>query len=204
MNKGGKQNNVVRETQAASKTTKYNYGDYLTWSDDNRYELIDGVVYNMTPAPYRRHQKIAVDLVRQFSSYLVDKECEVYTAPFDVRLPEGDEDNEDILNVIQPDLAVICDLDKLDKRGCRGAPELIIEITSPSTGSKDRKIKRNLYEKFGVKEYWIVDYNEKVVEVYIINEDGTYSKSKVYTEIEKIPVSVLDNLQIDLKMVFIE
>ncbi|MFP4017404.1 MAG: Uma2 family endonuclease, partial [Halanaerobiales bacterium] len=135
----------------------YTYGDYLNWSDEKRYELIDGQVYIMTPAPSPRHQKISVELLRQIAMYLFDKECEVFDAPFDVVLPEPDENSEDALTVVQPDILIICDKDKIDKRGCKGAPDFIIEIISPSSGGRDRRDKRDLYEKHGVKEYWLVD-----------------------------------------------
>lgn len=199
------QDDVVRETGLAkSKDNIYTYGDYLTWSDDNRYELIDGVVYNMTPAPYRQHQGILGELHRQIANYLFDKDCDVYGAPFDVRLPEGEEADEEILTVVQPDLAVICDHNKLDKRGCRGAPELVIEIVSPHSGGRDRKVKRELYERFGVEEYWIVDYNEKTVEVYKLDETGEYGKSKIYIDEDELPVGILEDLKIDLGLVFKE
>ncbi|MFW6287550.1 MAG: Uma2 family endonuclease, partial [bacterium] len=165
-----KNNGYVKET---ARDRLYTYSDYLTWSDEKRYELINGQVYTMSAAPYRRHQEISGELFRQISVYLFDKMCKVYSAPFDVRLPEGEEDNGEILTVVQPDIVIICDEDKLDKRGCRGAPDLIIEIISPSSAARDKKIKRDLYEKHGVKEYWLVDYIEKVLEVYLIDEEGT-------------------------------
>jgi len=164
MSKNQNKGDLIRETRPKEfNKNSYTYGDYLTWNDDQRYEIIDGVVYNMVPAPSRRHQGISMELGRQLSNYLLDKKCEVYVAPFDVRLPEGNEDNEDIMTVVQPDLVVVCDLDKLDERGCKGAPDLIIEIISPDSGGRDKKIKRDLYEKHGVKEFWLVNYDEKTV-----------------------------------------
>jgi Uma2 family endonuclease len=193
--------NQVKEAKPEGKNG-YTYGDYLTWDDGKRYELIDGVVYNMTPAPSRRHQQLAVELLRQVGNYLFDKECEVYIAPFDVRLPVTEEDDKDVKTVVQPDLVVVCDQDKLDERGCKGAPELVIEIVSPSSAGRDRKVKRDLYEKHGVKEYWLVDYSEKTVEVYLLNDDGQYGKSVVYTDQEMVPVSIFNDLEIDLRLVF--
>jgi len=188
--------NIIKETAT--------YGDYLKWSNERRYELIDGQVYIMTPGPSRQHQKLLVELIRQFSTYLFDKECEIYAAPFDVRLPEGEEKEDDILTVVQPDLLVVCDEDKLDKKGCKGAPDLMIEIISPSSGGRDRRDKRDLYEKHGVKEYWLVDYNEKIVEVYLLNEDGQYGKPAVYLEDDKVPVDILNGLEIDLSYIIRE
>ena len=182
----------------------YTYTDYLTWDDGKRYELIYGQVYLMTPAPFRRHQEILGELFRQISMYLFDKECKVYTAPFDVRLPEGDKKGEEILTVVQPDIVVVCDEDKLDKRGCKGAPDLIIEIISPSSGGRDRKVKRGLYERHGVREYWLVDYIEKTLEVYLLNKENRYEKSVVYLEEDKVSVKVLSDLKINLSYVFRE
>lgn len=158
----------------------------------------------MTPAPSRQHQKILVELIRQFSAYLHEKDCEIYAAPFDVRLPQGEEKDEEIQTVIQPDILVVCDEDKLDDRGCKGAPDLIIEIISPSSGGRDRKDKRNLYERHGVKEYWLVDYNEETVEVYLLNEANQYGKPAVYIADDKVSVSTFNDLEIDLSYVFKE
>lgn len=194
---------LLKETRPKDFNS-YTYSDYLTWNDDQRYEIIGGVVYNMAPAPCRRHQRISMELGRQFSNYLLDKKCEVYLAPFDVRLPEGNETDEDVSTVVQPDLVVVCDPDKLDERGCKGAPALVIEIVSPSSARKDRKIKRELYERHEVKEYWLVDYHEKTVEVYLLNDEKQYSKPDIYTEQDMLPVSIFDDLEIDLQMVFRE
>lgn len=194
-----KDENTIKET--ADKRL-YTYGDYLNWNDEQRYELVDGQVYMMTPAPYRQHQKVLTELFRQIANYLVGKECEVYVAPFDVRLPEKNEKDENVKTVVQPDIVVICDKNKLDKRGSRGAPDLIIEIISPSSAVKDRKIKRDLYEIHGVKEYWLVNYNEKTVEVYLLNETNKYDKSAVYIEEDNISVTLFDDLNINLSYVF--
>lgn len=196
-----KNNGLIKEI---ANNRLYTYGDYLKWTDEQRYELINGKIYLLSPAPSRSHQEILVELLRQFSMYLFDKGCKVYTAPFDVRLPDGEEEDRDIQTVVQPDILVICDEDKLDKRGCRGAPELIIEIISPSSGVRDRKEKRNLYEKHGVKEYWLVDYNEKTVEVYLLGEKNDYSKPLVYSREDEVSVNVLNGLEINLSYVFQE
>lgn len=196
-----KNNGLIKEI---ANNRLYTYGDYLKWTDEQRYELINGKIYLLSPAPSRSHQEILVELLRQFSMYLFDKGCKVYTAPFDVRLPDGEEEDRDIQTVVQPDILVICDEDKLDKRGYRGAPELIIEIISPSSGVRDRKEKRNLYEKHGVKEYWLVDYNEKTVEVYLLGEKNDYSKPLVYSREDEVSVNVLNGLEINLSYVFQE
>ena len=130
---------------------RYTYGEYRTWAEDERWELIDGVAWDMSTAPFRRHQRVSIEIVTRLSVYLREKPCEVYAAPFDVLLPDYPGQREDeIPTVVQPDISVICDKAKLTERGCTGAPDLIVEIVSPSTSHKDGEIKRKLYERHGV------------------------------------------------------
>jgi len=145
-----------------------------------------------------------LELAYQIKQYLTDKICKIYVAPFDVRIPENKEADGDIKTVVQADLVVVCDLKKLNERGCRGAPDLVIEVVSPFSADRDRKIKKSLYERAGVKEYWIVDYIEKTVEVYLLNKEGKYNKPEIYVEGDKVPVSIFRNFNIDLALVFKE
>jgi Uma2 family endonuclease len=183
---------------------KFTYKDYLTWNDEERWELIDGVPfpYNMTPAPSRKHQTISRELLTEFSLYLRDKECHVYNAPFDVRLLIDEENDELTTNVVQPDIVVVCDKDKLDDKGCKGNPDLIIEVLSPSTAKKDLEIKRELYERAKVKEYWIVDPLNEVVLVFALNEDGKYDAAKAYDKEDALKVGIFEDLVIELKNIF--
>lgn len=187
--------------EAAAKDT-YTYSDYSQWPDEERWELIDGVPYNMSPAPSRIHQKITGELFRLIANYLTGKVCEVYIAPFDVRLPKGQENDEQIDTVVQPDLVVVCDRAKLDERGCRGAPDLVVEVLSPQTAGKDMKIKLALYERVGVKEYWMVDPGNKTVQVYQLETSGRYGRPDIYTGAEQVKVGLFTDLTIDLAMVF--
>jgi Uma2 family endonuclease len=180
----------------------YTYRDYLSWPDEERWELIDGVAYCMSPAPAPRHQEHLVELVSQFAAHLRRKPCRVYVAPFDVRLPDGDEADEKIRTVVQPDLVVICDATKIDERGCRGAPDLAIEILSPSTGSKDQVQKLGLYERHGVREYWVVDPGTRVTRVYLLRDDGRYGRDVAYPAGAAVPVATLQGLVIDTGLVF--
>lgn len=180
----------------------YTYRDYLNWPADKRLELIQGVVHDMGPAPSRRHQEISGELFYQLKAYLRGKPCEVYGAPFDVRLPQSEEENEDIQTVVQPDLVVVCDRSKLDDAGCLGAPDLIIEIISPSTVALDYITKLSLYEKNKVKEYWIVHPIDKTVMVFKLKEDHKYDKPDIYAEEAQIEVGIFADLEIDLKAVF--
>lgn len=180
---------------------KYNYSDYLKWQDDERWELIDGIAYNMTPAPSRKHQEISGELFRQISNYLQGKDCRVYAAPFDVRLPKKDE-KEEIETIVQPDITIVCDKSKLDDKGCIGAPDLIIEILSPHTAKKDVREKFYLYENVGVKEYWIADPDDETIMVFYLKDSGDYSKPKVYNRGQKAKIDIFEDLMIDLALVF--
>ncbi len=182
----------------------YTYGDYLKWPDEERWEIIAGVPYLMSPAPSVDHQRILMEISRQLATYLLDKNCKAFPAPFDVRLPENDESDADIQTVVQPDIVVICDKTKLDQRGYRGAPALIVEILSPSTSKKDLSEKYNLYERSGVKEYWVVFPLDQVLDVYLLDEEGKYLKAGSYEKGDRFKPSIFDDLEIDLSLVFRE
>ncbi|AFK94368.1 MULTISPECIES: Uma2 family endonuclease [Thermoanaerobacterium] len=177
----------------------YTYEDYLKWPDNQRIELINGQIYLMTP-PSTIHQRILREIFTSFSVYLKDKRCEVFCAPFGVRFPEKNE--KDIKTVVEPDIAVVCDKSKLDNEGCKGVPDLIVEITSPSTARRDKIEKFNLYEKYGVKEYWIVEPEEKIISVFTLQNNNRYGRPESYAVDNKIKVSIFEDLVIDLKDVF--
>lgn len=189
---------------AQKQNVRYTYGDYKKWDEGERWELIDGIAYNMTPAPSRKHQKVLTDLLRQFATYLVDKPCEVYVAPFDVRLPENDEADDDISTVVQPDISIICDSSKLDEAGCKGSPDLIVEILSASTSRKDQKEKFQRYERAGVREYWLVDPVANTVMLFTLGADGRYGRPDVYGSEDKIKVGIFSDLEIDLQAAFMD
>ena len=181
---------------------KYTYGDYLHWPEGERWEIIDGVAYDMSPAPTGKHQEIVGELHRQLANYLQGKPCHAYIAPYDVILPEAGEDAEDSETVVQPDIAVICDRSKRTPRGCVGAPDMVIEILSPSTSKKDMKEKKALYERAGVREYWIVQPDEKWVLIYTRDKDGKFCSHDTFTSDDTPYVHTLPGLQIDLSLVF--
>ncbi len=181
---------------------KYTYADYMQWNDDERWELIEGVPYNMTPAPMRQHQGIAGELFYQIKDFLKDKKCQVYNAPFDVRFPPQHLkriDDSHVETVVQPDISVICNKKRLDDRGCIGAPDFIIEIISKSTATKDTREKFALYEKHGVKEYWIVFPEEELVQAFTLNRKKEYGKPVIYSFEDDVPVKTLKGLTISLK-----
>jgi len=185
------------------KNGKYTLADYKTWPDSERWELLDGVAYNMSPAPKRNHQKVSIALSSQIFTALEEKSCEAYSAPLDVKLsalPGAEENDIDI--VVQPDILVVCDPDKLDEDGCNGAPDWVIEILSPSTSYKDENEKLALYEKYGVKEYWIIQPGAKMIFIYILDENGNYKKPEVAKKDEVVSSYAVPGVEIDLKKVF--
>ena len=133
----------------------YSYADYLTWQFQERVELLRGKVFKMSPAPSRKHQEVSVQLFRKLDHFFINHSCNIYYAPFDVRLVNFKKSTDDakVLTVVQPDICVICDKEKLDDRGCLGSPDLIIEILSPGNSSKEMKTKKQLYEENKVKEF---------------------------------------------------
>ncbi len=186
---------------------RYTYADYLTLMDDVRRELIDGFIQLMTPAPSRKHQGISFNLSGLVRNYLVNKNCRAYHAPSDVRLPKGKSGKSDkqIYTVVQPDLYVVCDLSKLDDRGCLGAPDFIIEIVSAQNSKRDIKDKFDIYQEHGVREYWIVNPNDENVSVFVLDENSKFQFKGMYAGDDKIPVNIFKgDLKIDLLEVFAE
>ena len=183
------------------KEERYTFADILAWDIDARIELIDGAPFMMAP-PSTEHQRILMELSGQLYNFLKGRKCQVFPAPFGVRLFSKKEDApEDETGLLEPDITVICDRDKLDQYGCKGAPDFIVEILSPSTRRRDRLEKYNLYRRAGVREYWIVDPERKLVQAVTL-EDGQYLLPQVYTAADKAPVTVLDGCVLDLAPVF--
>ena len=180
----------------------YTYADLLEWEGDTRYELYGGQPRAMS-SPSDVHQEISMALSAQLYNYLKGKRCKPYAAPFDVRLFEEPGDHpEDTDTVVQPDLMVVCDPDKVDRHGVRGSPDMIIEILSESTGQLDRLIKFNLYQKAGVPEYWIVNPEEESVQVFLRDEGGILRIHNEYDRTEIAKVHALDGCFIELCKVF--
>jgi Uma2 family endonuclease len=181
----------------AKEASYYTYADYLEWDEGERCEIIDGEAYIMA-TPSRIHQESSGNFYFALRSFLEGKPCKVYAAPFAARLFPEEDGSDD--TVVEPDITVICELSKLDDRGCNGAPDFIIEIISPSTARHDRILKFNKYREAGVREYWIADPEEKIVSVYLL-KDGQYIAVN-YDETAAVPVTVLPGCEIDLKTIF--
>jgi len=171
------------------------YGDYLTWSDDQHYELIDGDAYLMSPGPDLGHQDVAGEVYLQIRQALKNKACRAFIAPLDVRLPKHNEADERIDTVVQPDVLVVCDSFKLDRRGVRGAPDWVVEVLSPSTASHDQILKRKIYERHGVREYWLIHPVDRVLTVYRLI-DGEYGRPELYELRGETQVGILPEIAI--------
>jgi len=190
------------------KDRRWTYADYKQLPDELRVEIIDGVLYDMSAAPVRRHQLISVRLERVLDPIALARGCELYHAPFDIRLPQAEPvlvvgndrrhtaDDGNVSTVVQPDIVVVCDKSILDDAGCSDAPELVIEILSPSTSYKDQSKKLELYERHGVLEYWIVNPEAAWVMVYLraAPADARFAKPEYYRRDESIPVELLGGL----------
>lgn len=187
-----------------AKDVHYTFADCMVWDESEWTEIIDGRAVMMAP-PSRVHQAISGELFRQLANYLEGKKCRVYHAPFAVRLFEQDGDTpEDVDTMVEPDISVVCDLDKLDKYGCKGAPSMVAEIISPSTRRHDRLVKLNLYQRAGIREYWIVDPDTRSVQVFLPDESGALRIYEDYGREDIAKVNVLDGCFIDLAKVFQE
>lgn len=183
------------------KEQRYTLADALAWDEKERIELIDGYPVMMAP-PSRVHQEISGELYRQLANFLEGKKCRAYPAPFAVRLFEGAEDRpENVDTMVEPDISVICDAGKLDDIGCKGAPDLVIEVLSPSTQRHDRLIKYNLYQRAGVREYWIVDPESKTVQVCVLDA-SRFQVQEVYAAQDVAKVNVLEGCFVELSKVF--
>jgi Uma2 family endonuclease len=178
----------------------YTYADYLLWQFEERVELLRGKVRQMS-APSRKHQLISTGLTRLFANALWKSPCKVFHAPFDVRLSRIS-DNKAVTTVVQPDLCVICDINKLDDRGCNGAPDLVIEILSPGNSRTEMKDKYELYQEAGVLEYWIVSPIEKTIQIFQLNEQGIYIGLQPKVEGDVATTPIIPNLEVDVAEVF--
>jgi Uma2 family endonuclease len=178
----------------------YTEADYENWSGDERVELINGQILMMAP-PSTVHQRISAFLSNEIYNYLKSKKkngpCEVFTAPFDVRL---EMENRSAARV-QPDISVICDPSKLTERGYNGSPEMVIEITSPSNASRDYITKADLYQRAKVREYWIVNPESKSISIYKLDQDGEYNQIRQYTFQDTVGAGVIAGLEIDFSRI---
>ena len=183
---------------------RYTFADVLTWDEHERAEIINGEAVMMAP-PTTAHQLISGALFAQLHNFLEGKQCRVIPAPFAVRLFEKDGDSpDDVDTMVEPDISVVCDRGKLDGKGCKGAPDMVIEILSPSTHRHDRITKYNLYQRAGVREYWIVEPETQTVQVFLRNENGLLLPHESYSREDVAKVNALNGCFIELRRVFAE
>ncbi len=184
---------------------RYTYADYIQWQFQERVELLKGWILQMA-APSPKHQEILGKLHIALWPSTHKKSCKIYLAPFDVRLPlpEHRVTEDKIDTVVQPDLCIICDLSKINRRGCLGAPDLVIEILSPSNASREMRDKYELYEAAGVLEYWIVDPKRRSVLVYMLKEGRFTNTTHPLTEEDTLQSVLFPDLSINLKDIFPE
>ena len=197
---------MITDINQLDPSRHYTYADYLTWQFNELVELIRGKVVRMSPAPNTSHQACAGNLHGVIWNFLKKKECQVFIAPFDVRLPlpADQPSDEQVDTIVQPDLCVICDLAKLDAKGCQGPPDWIIEILSESTAHKDLTDKFDLYQQAGVGEYWVVHPEEGTVLPYRLSAEGAYDlpRPNPYTVGEAVPVHTFPGFAVELAEVF--
>ncbi len=172
---------------------KFTYADYKTWPNDERWEIIDGDAFAMTPAPSLKHQAVVTNFTGVFSNFFKNKPCKPFVAPTDVVL--------DDLNVVQPDLLVVCDKNKMTDANIQGAPDLVVEVLSPSTSLKDKREKKALYERFGVREYLLVYPEDAHVERYSL-ANGKYAVSDLLNWDERLRLTAFPELEINLWEIF--
>ena len=181
----------------------YSYADYLKWTFEERVEIIKGKIFKISATPGTKHQEVSTILGGEIYNHLKGNPCKVFHAPFDVRFPKDLSDsNEETFTVVQPDISVICDLTKLDEAGCKGAPDLIVEILSPSTSSKDLKEKFWLYQEHKVKEYWVVYPGENIIEPFELDHEGTFRSKGKFVEGDTLKSTVLSGFSIQINDVF--
>jgi Uma2 family endonuclease len=194
---------MITDFNQLDLTKQYSYADYLTWKFTDRVELIRGWIKKMSPAPSSYHQVVSGNLSFHIQKYLYKKGCKVFVAPFDVRLINTKKSSDDniVYTVVQPDICIICDKDKIDKRGCVGAPDLVIEIVSKGNTKYEMETKFELYEEAGVLEYCIVGLGDETTTVFDLKENK-FQFRKIYSNDDKVPMGIFTDFSLDMTEVF--
>jgi Uma2 family endonuclease len=176
------------------RTDRYTVADYMSWDDGERWELIDGVAYNMSPAPTIKHHDMGMNFYSQLRNRLQGKPCKPFAAAVDVVLSEQD--------VVQPDVFVVCDPAKITPKNIQGAPDFVVEILSPSTSRKDLREKKALYERAGVAEYLVLDPLELYAQLFHLGPEGRYTAGEIYGPDESLSLQIVGGEALDLREVF--
>jgi Uma2 family endonuclease len=195
---------IINIEQLDLKNGLYTYADYLTWQFEQTVEIIKGKILPMS-APSRKHQEISRELNGLFFEHFKQHKCRFYAAPFDVRLLDKSKSakaNKNIVTVVQPDICIVCDLEKLDDKGCLGAPDLVVEILSPGNSTKEMKTKKQLYEENEIREYWIVDPERECAFQFHLTELGVYSPATIYVKEEVLECVIFPDLKVAMEDIF--
>jgi Uma2 family endonuclease len=187
---------MVKDFSELDLSKQYTYKDYLSWQFKERVELFKGFIAKMSPAPTSFHQEYSGNIYTNFKIFLKNKKCKVFYAPIDVYLPTKDKKS-----VVQPDIIVVCDLVKIQKKGCVGAPDIVVEILSPGNSRKEMNVKYDLYEEAGVKEYWVVFPEEQVVQIYE-NVNGRFQSRKPLANGDKLTTPILEGFELEVDEIF--
>ena len=195
---------IITKLSQLDLNKKYSYADYLLWKIKERVELFKGMIAEMSPAPSTTHQRILLILTRIFDAFFIHHSCSLFFAPIDVRLlnKKKSTKDKDIYTVVQPDLIVVCNENKIDERGCLDAPDLVVEILSPGNSNKEMNIKYELYEEAGVQEYWIIHPAERQLLIYVL-ENGIFIGKKPIIESENAISYLFPKLKFPLKKLFV-
>lgn len=185
-----------------SRPDFYTYGDYLKWPADERWELIEGRAYAMTPPPLINHQRIAGTIFYILFGFFEGKPCEVFASPTGVLLPRGDEADEAVDTVVEPDVLVVCDPNKVKRNVIHGAPDLVFEALSESTMLRDIDVKLRLYERHGVRCYIIADPWQKTLTVRYLEAPAQFGRPELFSGDDPMPVKIFEGLVIDLARIF--
>ena len=197
---------MITDINQLDPDKRYTYADYLTWRMEEMVELIRGRLFRVYPAPNIEHQRVSRRVSRLIDEYLDGKQCELFVAPFDVRLPLPHKFIRDNMvdTVVQPDICIVCDETKLDNRGCIGAPDWIIEILSPATAQKDFRENYDVYEHAGVREYWLIHPHEQTIIAYQLNDQGKFEAiARPYVATDIVASAIFPDCKIDLSRVFL-
>jgi Uma2 family endonuclease len=187
---------------ALGRDESFTYRHYRTWPDEERWELVEGQAWSMSPSPSTWHQELAARLFTELRAFLKGKPCKAFIAPFDVLLPIGDEPDDEVASVVQPDIVVICDPAKITARGARGAPDLAIEILSPRTARKDLGVKYRLYESRGVREYWVVDPDARVIHAWTLEGSAGFGEERISEAGQSAGSAVLEGFAVEAGELF--
>ncbi|WP_316815582.1 Uma2 family endonuclease [Pedobacter nyackensis] len=192
---------VISKVSDIDLSATYSYASYLRWKFEERVELIKGKVFQMS-APSVNHQRLLGFLYTEIYVYLKNHRCEAFAAPFDVRFPDKSKADNKVYTVLQPDICVICDETKLDRRGCIGAPDIVVEVLSPSNNRKELKNKFDIYEEYGVREYWIVHPQERTLLKYMLSHDGVFVSGAPYEGRSEFTSDILPGFRLNVEELF--